>query len=386
MPLSILTPPVATPAKTTVWYTRCPVPNALGLALRAGKFDDEFADDREVELRSVLEAEEASIHDAHYYGTLQNALRLGGNVPPIWARSRGAETRLIGIAWTTAPAPILALKNSEIRTVADLKGKRLLVTRRPEEEIDFPYAGALRNYEAALATAGLTLNDVVLVEKKARPSGERSKPAPSSSADELRPSRGGGHKRIIVPLVEGEVDAIVAHGPAAVDLIDTFDLRVVHDLTRHADPIERFHNSVPRTLTIDAGFIDRRPDLVARLVARLLEMPLWAAEHHQEAVHFTALEQGVSDELIESTYGKRLAPELQLNLIEENVARIAAQKEFLLKHRFIANDFSLDDWIDARPLAAARQLLAQRPSSTRKTAPRARKSAIRIGPAGCVSR
>lgn len=384
MPLSILTPPIAALAKTVIWYTRCPVPNAFGLALRAGKFDEEFGGDSGIELRSVLDATEASIHEAHYYGTLANALRFGGNVPPIWARSRGANTRLIGIAWTTAIAPILALRNSGIQTVADLKGKRLLVTRRPQEEIDFPYAGALRNYEAALATAGLTLDDVELVEKTAGPSSEHSKPASGDQAGSH--SRGGGYKKAVTSLLQGEVDAIVSHGPAAADLIESFDLHVVHDLTCHADPIQRFHNSVPRILTIDAGFIEQRPDLVARLVARLLEIPSWAAENHDDAVHFTALEQGTSDALISATYGERLAPELELNLSGENIARLAAQKAFLLKHGFIPENFDLDDWIDPRPLAAARKLLKQRPVPAEKRTLLSRKSTVHVGPAGCVSR
>ncbi len=117
------------------------------MALRAGHFQDEFAEDAQFAFRSVLDSSDAKIHDAHYYGTLENAFRLGGYIPPIWAKSRGASTRVVGISWTTTPSPILAQPEAKIRSAADLKGKRLLIIRRPDEEIDFAHAGALRNYE-----------------------------------------------------------------------------------------------------------------------------------------------------------------------------------------------------------------------------------------------
>ena len=384
MPLEVLSSPVPRPAQTAVWYTRCPVPNALGLALRAGHFHEEFAEGTGVAFRSVLDAPDSAVHDAHYYGTLPNALRLGGNIPPIWARSRGANTRLIGIAWTTAPAPILALRTSGIRSAADLKGKRLLVVRRPDEEIDFPYAGALRNYEVALATAGLTLDDVVLVEQQARPSSEHSKPTDPSV--EKKPNRSHGGQRTIVPLLQGEVDAIVAHGPAAVELAQGFDLQVVHDLTEHPDPLQRFHNSIPRILTVDAGFIDQHFDLVVRILARLLEVPAWAAANIEQAIHFTALEQGVSDALVAATYQDRLARELELGLSAENIARLAAQKAFLLRRGFIQQDFELEQWIDARPLATARELVAERLRSGGPAPVAVKSSSFKVGRAGCVSR
>jgi ABC-type nitrate/sulfonate/bicarbonate transport system substrate-binding protein len=368
-----------------VWFTRCPVPNAVGLALRAGKFHQEFVSQPEIRLRSVLDSSDSSVHDAHYYGTLPNALRLGGNVPPIWARSRGADTRLIGIAWTTAPATILARRELGLRTVADLKGKRLLVVRRPDDEIDFPYAGALRSYETALATAGLTLRDVVLVEKQAGASSEHSKPASGSNGGEAH-ARGGGHKRTLLPLLLGEVDAIFAHGPSAIDLAKGFDLQVVYDLTTQSDPIQQFHNSVPRILTADAGLIDHHFDLLTRILAVLLEVPGWAAENIDDAVHFTALEQSVADHLVTAAYGSRLAPELELNLAEINVARIAAQKAFLLRHGFIAEDFNLDSWIDARPLEAARVLIEERRRLGGLPALSSSRPKIKVGPAGCVSR
>ena len=380
MSVTTASSPSPSTAVLDVWYTRCPVPSAWGVALRSGKFHEEFASDAGISFRSVLDSEDPAVHDAHYYGTLENAFRLGGNIPPIWARSRGANTRVVGISWTTTPSPILTLRSTGIQGVADLKGKRLLVIRRPEEEIDFLHAGQVRNYESALATAGLTLDDVTLVEKTVGGSSEHSKPADGSGA--VRP-RLSLQAQSLGPLLQGDVDAVTAQGPAAVSLIQGFDAQVVYDISRHPDPLKRIHNSVPKLLTVDAGLIARRPEVVIRVLARLLEAPRWAEENRAEAIHFIAQEQNVADVLVETAYGDRLAPELELNLSAENIARIEAQKQFLLRRGYLENDFEVAAWIDSEPLEAARVLAARNQESPRP----ARQSPLAaVGPAGCRAR
>ena len=381
MSLTALEPPFTPAATTTIWYTRCPVPSAWGVALRAGHLHEEFSQDPGIDLRSVLDATDSKIHDAHFYGTLPNAFRLGGNIPPIWARSRGATTRVIGISWTTTPAPVLTLPDSAIRTSADLKGKRLLIIRHPGEEIDFFYAGALRTYEVALAAAGLTLRDVTLVEKSVGGSTEHS--APRQTGAEVRRSIRGYDKDAILPLLSRDVDAIVSQGAAAINLIDSFGLHVVYDTSRDPDPVLRTHNSVPKLLTVDGRLVDEQPEIVNRILARLLEVPNWAQANPEEAIHFIALEQSLADELVEVTAGKNFAQELELNLSDINIARLAAQKAFLLKHGIIEKDFDLNQWIDPKPLEAARRLVAERRKNGTASEPSAGK-AFRAGPAGCV--
>jgi ABC-type nitrate/sulfonate/bicarbonate transport system substrate-binding protein len=351
--------------------------------LRAGHLHDEFSRDPAIDLRSVLDSSDSEIHDAHFYGTLPNAFRLGGNIPPIWARSRGASTRVIGISWTTTPAPVLTLPDSGIRTSADLKGKRLLIIGHPGEEIDFFYAGALRTYEVALASAGLTLRDVTLVEKSVGGSSEHS--APRQKGAEVRRLVPGYDKNAILPLLSRDVDAIVSQGAAAINLIDSFGLHVVYDTSQDPDPVLRTHNSVPKLLTVDGRLVDEQPEIVTRILARLLDVPSWAEANPQEAIHFLALEQSVADDLIEATSGKNFAQELELNLLDVNLARLAAQKAFLLKHGIIEKDFDLDQWIDPQPLEAARRLVAERRQNGTASEPSAGK-AFRAGPAGCVIR
>jgi ABC-type nitrate/sulfonate/bicarbonate transport system substrate-binding protein len=385
MPLPVIDRSVAETAKTTVWYTRCPVPSAWGVALRAGHFHEEFADDPHFTLRSVLDSPDLDVHEAHYNGSLKNAFRFGGNIPPIWARSGGADTRVVGISWTTTPSPILARPESTIQTAADLKGKRLLIIRRPEEEIDFAYAGTLRTFETALSTADLGLDDVKLVEKVVAGSTERSRPPQSGAQNEDKRPRQASQQHALLSLLQGEVDVIASQGPAAIGLIHGFGLRVVHDTSSHPDPHERIHNSVPKLLTVDQQLIKNYPEIVARVLARLLEVHDWATRNKEQAIHFVALEQSTSDDLVEAAYGEKLAPELDVNLSDENIARVAAQKAFLLKHGFIKTDFKLEEWIDAHPLETAHALLKERRRSG-LTAASSQPSNVQISPAGCASR
>jgi ABC-type nitrate/sulfonate/bicarbonate transport system substrate-binding protein len=386
MPLSATDRSIAEIAKTTVWYTRCPVPSAWGVALRAGHFHQEFANDPHITFRSVLDSPDLDVHEAHYNGTLENAFRLGGNIPPIWARSRGANTRVVGISWTTTPSPILALPESSIRTAADLKGKRLLIIRRPDEEIDFAYAGTLRNYETTLSTVGLSLDDVELVEKVVAGSTERSKPPQEGKHSSGRRPIGASQRETLLPLLQSEVDVIASQGPAAIGLIDGFGLHVVHDISAHPDPLQRTHNLVPKLLTVDERLIEGNLDVVARVIVRLLEVPSWASVNREQAIHFVALEQGTSDDLVDAAYGEKFVPELELNLLEENIGRVAAQKAFLSRHRFIQTDFDLDQWIDRRPLQAAQTLVKERYRSGFAAPPVATSATVQVGSAGCVSR
>lgn len=142
---------------------------------------------------------------------------------------------------------------------------------------------------------------------------------------------------------------------------------------------------MPKLLTVDGRLVDGQPEVVARILARLLEVPEWARVNPDEAIHSLALEQRLPDHVIKAAFGKNFADELELNLSEVNVARVAAQKAFLLKHRIIEKDFDLDQWIDARPIEAARRLVAERRKAGIVPLPSVGK-AFRPGPAGCGSR
>ena len=64
-----------------------------GLAADQGWFDAEFAADGVV-VRSLQDGA-APLRAEHFSHGLTSLIREGGNVPALWARSRGADTRLV---------------------------------------------------------------------------------------------------------------------------------------------------------------------------------------------------------------------------------------------------------------------------------------------------
>ncbi len=100
------------------WYTRCGVPTPTGIAVQLGWIEEEFAKDG-IKLDSVLDNADPDVRESHYDHKLDNSFRQGGSIPAIWARAAGRDTRL--------------LPDSKIRSVKDLKGRRLGVPTRPRE-------------------------------------------------------------------------------------------------------------------------------------------------------------------------------------------------------------------------------------------------------------
>lgn len=366
MSTTTLEPVAATEStqKTTLWYTRCPCATAFSVAWQQGTLDAEFTGDKAVEFLSLQQSPDPKVYLSHFSHTQANQFRYGGNIPAIWARASGADTRLVGLAWVTTPHPILVLPDSGIKTVADLKGKRLLVVSRGADKlVDFGRATTLRTYETALATAGLTLDDVKLVEI----SNDKSRIDPKAVAESKIKSvlgtaltKRAGHRDVLFALIRGEVDAITVAGPASTDIKAFLGAHVVYDVGRdHPDRIARANNGFPEALTVSGSLIEERPDLVARVVARLLEAGEWARRNPKEATSFVAREQSVVDEIIEATYGSELSDVFVTDLAADKVAALRSQKDYLLRHGYI-QDFDFEAWIDPRPLEAARQLLEKR--------------------------
>ncbi|MGR7001861.1 hypothetical protein ACU686_33880 [Yinghuangia aomiensis] len=84
---------MTTQSLDTVWYTRCPVPTASGLALHRGTLAAEFTGDGLA--FGVLQDGPAELARHHFDHQLVGLFREGGNVPALAARSEGAPSRLI---------------------------------------------------------------------------------------------------------------------------------------------------------------------------------------------------------------------------------------------------------------------------------------------------
>jgi len=346
-----MTLPQATPKPETLerlWFTRCPVPTASGIAYKLGWLQDEFAADG-LPIDTLQEARQLGHH--HYDHQLPGLFREGGNLPALAARATGAPTRLIGLTWIEEWQTILVRPDSNIRRPEDLRGKRLAL---PAWGADRPgsiaRAMSLHGYKGALASAGLGFDDVHLVEV-----------ALHDPLDAGSPQL--GLQRLwsgLDPLARGEVDAVYVKGAAAADAARRLGLVVGIDLDALPDPRHRINNGTPRPITVHQRLLDEHFDLVTRFLAQTLRAADWAAGN-RDALNAIledetrACSQGVAD-AYRGDFHTTLAPDLS----PQRLAFLDIQKTFLNLHGFLERDFDLADWVDHRPLQAAHDLLAQR--------------------------
>lgn len=331
-----------------IWFTRCPVPTASGLAYKLGWLEQEFAADG-LPVSTLQEARQLGHH--HYDHQLPGLFREGGNVPALAARAAGSPSRLIGLTWIEEWQTILVRPDSGIRSAADLRGKRLALPAWGDSRPgSIARAMSLHGYKGALASAGLRLDDVQLVEVALLDQATAATP-------EL------GLQRLwsgLEYLARGEVDAVYVKGAAAADAARRLGLVVGVDLDLLPDPRHRINNGTPRPITVHQRLLDNHFDLVVRFLAQTLRAAEWAAGNRAALNSILEEEtragsQGVA-EAYRGDFHTTLAPELSA----QRLAFLGTQKDFLYLHGFLEADFDIADWVDLRPLQAAHELLAQR--------------------------
>lgn len=344
-----------------LWFTRCPVPTATGIAYKLGWLTEEFERDG-IALHTLQESgSELARH--HYDHRLPTLIREGGNMLAIAARAQGEPTKLIGLTWIEESQLILTRPDTGIRSAAQLKGRRLALPGWSRNDIPSHVRGtsiargmSLAGYKGALASAGLGFDDVELVEVE-----DRLRNIGGSGRD-LEPRRSGvGRLWPIQALTEGRVDAIYVKGASALDQAREAELVVAIDLDALPDRRFRVNNGTPRPITVHKTLIDEHFDLLVRFLAVTLRAGDWAVAQPNRLREILEFETAGSAEAVDRAY-VRLHEGLHPTLDGDRLALFDQQKKFLFTYGFLDADFSLADWVDPRPLEAARALNAQLPA------------------------
>lgn len=349
--------PSASPRPDTIWYTRCPVPTASGIAVQKGWLDQAFAP-HGIAVTSLRHSADRATRESHFTHTLANSFRQGGNAPAIYARSEGRDTVLIGLQWVPQYEGIIALPESGIRTVGDLAGRRLASPRRVNDKIDFWRSISLQGYHNALSTAGLTLADVTLVDLPVVESFVDPIPGQPESFGPARLVR--QHRAELTALLRGEVDAIFGYSVWGVAVREQLGAVEVINLARLDDPALRINNGQPKTLTVSGALLREHPDLVDDYLAALVRAADWAARNQDAARRAIALETGSAEHWLDEGTAPDIAGRLAISLAPELVAALTVRKDFLRTHGFIANDVDIAGWIDPGPLARVQARFAAR--------------------------
>lgn len=329
-----------------LWYTRCSVPTPFSFAAQFGWFEEEFANDG-FAVKSLRESSKQSELSSHFDHNLPNSFRQGGSVPAIWARANGQDTRVIALTWTDEYQAIIALPDSGLRSVKDLKGRKVGLPRH-EITIDHNRASALRAFEVALALEGLSITDVELVDLY---DGDYQ----ATSGEQRTGLSAGGRERHsytneAYALARRDVDAIYVKDVRGAELAYLLGAVVVADIGFHPDPFVRISNCTPRPLTVSGPLLRERPDLVDRFLARVIDAGEWAARNPDKTVTAISAETGWSERWIRRAYGHQVHTHLAANLDPASVKGLGQFVKYLADGGFIADNFDVETWIDPGPL------------------------------------
>lgn len=330
-----------------LWYTRCPVPTASGIALDLGLLRDEFVKS-DISLESIGDSDDPRINISHFDHSLPGLFREGGNIPAIWAKSEGRDTVVVALTWIDEFQAILVRPDSGIWSLSDLKHRAIGLPRQDGQRVDFARAMALRGIDSALALGGLSLDDARLVDVTS----EQRAFATSSGV-----ANGRFHELESGALLRGDVDAIYVKGAPGLGTAQTHGLRILANLANQSDPRLRVNNGNPRPITVDRRTALERPDLVARYLAVLLRAADWARSNPEEVFSIVGKEVGRTPGEARAAYGDNAHHHFGLDLSDVRRRGLASQKDFLHRHGFIAHDFDVDTWIDTTPLTLAQKLL-----------------------------
>ncbi len=330
----------------TLWYTRCPVPTASGLAHSLGWLG-ETAADAGLEF-GVLQDAGPELAGHHFAHDLSGLIREGGNVPALAARAQGSPTRLIGLTWIDESQAILVGPDSPVTDAAGLAGLRVGVPAWAQDQArSFPRAMALHGFANALRPAGLTLSDVRVVELAV----ERNPQV--RTAIQSRSTTWG-----VEELLDGTVDAIYVKGARAKEVATENGLRVAVDLDASATKHLRVNNGTPRPITVHADLLESRPEVVVGFLTQSLRAADWAAGDLDGVRAVLQRETLSGPDGVVAAYGDEFHRGLHPSLTAERVELLGVQKQFLYTHGFLAADFDLESWVAPEPLARAREIVA----------------------------
>jgi len=322
------------------------------VAIERGLLDACF-EPQGIHVRSLNSSAQRSVRDAHYDHSQQYMFRQGGSMPPLWSRSRGADTVLLATSWIREYQAVIAMPGSGITGPADLRGRRLGLPRRLNDPFDYWRAMCLRGYEAALGMAGLGLDEVEWVDLPVQetqiPDGGASKRGTLWRGA----ARARRQSREALALIRGEVDAIYTASAPGAQLTAFMGAQVVADISLQPSLAMQSNNQLPILLTVDRALLRDRPAAVVDYISCLLDAAAWAATHGAEAQAIIGGDVAATAEWVTAANGDDIHQQLRPVFDPAHLEAIDSLKRFMLRQGLIENDFEIAQWADPEPLRLA---------------------------------
>jgi ABC-type nitrate/sulfonate/bicarbonate transport system substrate-binding protein len=283
----------------------------------------------------------------HYVHNLDNLMRYGGCFPAIHVQADIRRTRLIGTTHVYEGGCMLVRAREPIYRMSDLKGKKIGLSKSLNViKNDWWRVQEEQGIELMLMLNDMTRDDVEIVEfpypddwydkpemltpmenpgavAEARP---QARPRVPSAGD--RAARGQGRR-----------DLHAKQGFQRHSGTDRQD-QGIEDLTRYPDWTLQGAN-VPATCTVTDVACEKHPEVVVALLKGLIKVGRWANEHKRAASRSSTSRPttGTSRTLMKASGGRHGAGPLALQ-----PGTLQINKDFMLSHGYIENDFDVHEW------------------------------------------
>jgi sulfonate transport system substrate-binding protein len=278
--------------------------NAIAIAHAEGYFDREIADQPDVRIEySFFKGAGPAVNEAFANSQLDFASQ--GDLPQVVGRASGLKTRQLAAGGAHAPMYLAVPANSELRSVKDLKGRKVSIFR------------GTNNHLAAvkvLAANGLTERDF---------QGINMDEASTNAA-----------------LATGNIDA--AFGNFGLLLLQSQGLVKIIYTTKGDNPaFER-----QGTLIAADAFVSEHPDLTQKIVTALVKAARWSSlEENRQAFFDISARSGrpadaYASDFADQTLKYRNSPLLDDYMIAQYRTQARQAKEYGL----IRRDVSIEGW------------------------------------------
>lgn len=322
-------------------YTICPVGNSSYIAAnKIWKRDTFEKAGGEPVLLQTLPRERWGVHFNYKDDSL---FREGGNIPPLWAKSNGAEVVLLGLAFLPHKSYIIVKNDSPVDYVEQLRNKKVGIPVASYMEIDFYKATVEHAFETALGARGLSKREVEFVPLK---------------VDEAFLGMTGKHKSNLgkidlEALDQGLVDGAFISGVLAPRMLGSGNYKVIYELEKDTSLVLPINNIYPNVLTVSKRLADENPEIVVEYIKQTLLAAEWAKTNRTEALQlFSEQLHGTVGEVsnaLPTDFNRHLA----VNLSETGLLALEGQLRFLYDHHYVNKTFDIGKWADSSFLIQA---------------------------------
>jgi ABC-type nitrate/sulfonate/bicarbonate transport system substrate-binding protein len=345
------------------YYTNCPLVSPSNVDQEIGWVKEEF---KKIGIAyKFLRSTTENDWYPHYVHNLDNLMRYGGCFPAIHVQADVRRTRLIGTTHVYEGGAMLVRSRDPIYRMQDLKGKKIGLTKSLNViKNDWWRVQEEQGIELMLMLNDMTRDDVEIVDFP-YPDDWYDNPAmltPMENPSELWLKRDHKHDLAFRPLetslLDGTVDAIYTQSKVFQHIQEqTGQMKAIENLANYPDWTVQGAN-VPATCTVSDVACEEHPELVVTLMKGLIKVGRWANEHKHASAAILDKQTYYLD--VEDTYRGIQNVDLVPTLSPYNLEALQINKDFMLSHGYIENDFDVFEWAAPEFIEqAARELLEE---------------------------